>query len=57
MRSLSSSPRARRLIAGGVLIVIIVAGIVLVSTTRAQAAPQQPIAFSLQSVTSESRRE
>ena len=48
MRSLSSSPRARRLIAAGVLIVLIVAGIVLVSTTQAQAAPQQPIAFSHQ---------
>ena len=50
MRRLSSLPRARRLIAGGVLIVIIVAGIVLVLTTQAQAAPQQPIAFSHQAM-------
>lgn len=51
MHSLSSSPRARRLIiAGGVLIVIIVVGIVLVATAQAQAqaAPQQPIAFNHQ---------
>ena len=48
MRRLSNSPRARRLIAGGVLIVIIVAGIALVSASQAQAAPQQPIAFSHQ---------
>jgi hypothetical protein len=45
MRSPVSSPRARWLMAGVVLIVIVAAGIAIVSASQAQAAPQQPIAF------------
>ena len=48
MRSLIGSPRARRLLAGVVLIVIVLGGAALVSASQANAAPEQPIAFNHQ---------